>query len=490
MLCLTRRAFHQSIALRHVTRQITGCVATKRHASSQPDFVEQVAGLSEMQWGGIGIAAVSVCALGAFAASRYKISAPNEMLVRTGLGIKDLQITKTGVQWPFQQARFINLNPEPIEVNSHAMSSQKLQVTIPGQWTIGPHVSTESLEKYCRFMLNNDASDFTQLAIGIIEGETRVLVAGMTMDELFENRSKFKEQVIFNVQEELHKFGLHVYNANIRDIQDHEGSEYFKHMRQKTKATVEGKARIDIAEARKTAEIGEKERDTTTRQSCAELDVNAVIVENTNAQKRAESTRDLELKQTAFGYDAALAKTVAHAELEIKKNEYEKNVEIARAARETETRRATELTKITVDAEAAIARAKGEARAVEIAADAHLYQKQREADGIRAAFQAQADGVSLLMDSVSGDGKTLLQYLMIDRGVFEKLARENGNAIRGLNPKITVWSGADSSASAPITSLLKSLPPLFETIHDQTGMAPPDWLVKGVGSNTNIDTKA
>lgn len=433
---------------------------------------------------------VGVTALGAaWLASRYKISAPNQKLVRTGLGIKDILITKTGFQWPFQQAQFIDLKPETITITLHAMSSQKMEFSLPGVFTIGPGTDDDSLEKYCRFVLESESesdpsSDTTRarkLAIGIIEGETRVLAAGMTMDELFNNRAKFKDQVIANVQEELHKFGLQVYNANIKDLEDSVGSEYFQYMRQKTRAGVEGKARIDIAEAHKIANIGEKERETSTRQAVAELDVQAVMVENTNAQARAESVRDLALKTTQFSYDAALAKTIADNELEIKKNEYEKRVEIARAARETETRRATELTKITVDAEAAIERAKGEARAIEIGADAHLYAKQREADGIRAAFQAQADGVQLLMNSVAGDGKTLLQYLMIDRGVFEKLARENANAVRGLNPKITVWSGVGSDQNQPITSLLKTLPPLFETIHDQTGMAPPDWLVKGVG---------
>lgn len=43
---------------------------------------------------------------------------------------------------------------------------------------------------------------------GIIEGETRVIVSGMSMEEIFKERKMFKEKVIANVQTELSQFGL------------------------------------------------------------------------------------------------------------------------------------------------------------------------------------------------------------------------------------------------------------------------------------------
>lgn len=43
---------------------------------------------------------------------------------------------------------------------------------------------------------------------GIIEGETRVIVSGMSMEEIFKERKMFKEKVIMNVQTELSQFGL------------------------------------------------------------------------------------------------------------------------------------------------------------------------------------------------------------------------------------------------------------------------------------------
>lgn len=72
---------------------------------------------------------------------------------------------------------------------------------------------------------------------GIIEGETRSIVSTMTMEELFNNRQIFKTKVIQHVQAELDQFGLCIYNANVKELQDMPGSQYFEFLSRKpTKA--------------------------------------------------------------------------------------------------------------------------------------------------------------------------------------------------------------------------------------------------------------
>lgn len=116
-----------------------------------------------------------------------------------------------------------------------------------------------------------------------------------------------------------------------------------------------------------------------------------------------------------------------------------------------------------------------EAEAKKQCADADLYMTQRKAEGIRAEFEAQSEGLQKLM-SASPDPNTIIQYLMIDRGVLPALAAENAKAIQGLQPKITSWTTSGSPDANPIANLMKTLPPLFSTIYDQTGMRPPGWL--------------
>ena len=111
-------------------------------------------------------------------------------------------------------------------------------------------------------------------------------------------------------------------------------------------------------------------------------------------------------------------------------------------------------------------------------ANAEFVRKQKEAAGL----VEMAKGYGALAD-VLGGPQGLMQYLMIQNGTYQSLAHENALAINGLQPKITVWNtgnGGEGSGdtTAPIRNLMQSLPPLFSTIHDQTGIAPPNWIAQ------------
>jgi hypothetical protein len=68
-------------------------------------------------------------------------------------------------------------------------------------------------------------------------------------------------------------------------------------------------------------------------------------------------------------------------------------------------------------------------------ADAALYQRQRETEGML----EMAKGYSALID-VFGGAQSFMQYRMMENGTYEKLAKANGMAISGLQPKISTWN--------------------------------------------------
>lgn len=136
-------------------------------------------------------------------------------------------------------------------------------------------------------------------------------------------------------------------------------------------------------------------------------------------------------------------------------------------------------------------------------ADATYYSKKKEADGgvsprniaVMSSYEAQANrvttGIAAIAESYKhlaeafGGPQGLIQYMMIKDNVYEKLALANAKAINGLQPKITIWntgdqngSGSTMDASAPIRNIMTSLPPLLSTINEQTGIAPPSWLMQ------------
>lgn len=437
-----------------------------------------------------------------FAINRYRVSNPDEYLVRTGLGISDMWITKQGFQFPFQTYKFVQMHPKNYSFDLQAMSVEKMEFLLPCVFTIGPKDDTESLKKYVKLLpivvddAGNDISNIEQLVKGILEGETRIQSAQMTVEEIFKDKKAFKEVLIQNVQNELDQFGLQIYNANIQEMKDSVGSEYFSFLRQKKRSESENKAKVDVAEAKKTGDIGDMERKAATRQQIASLEADTVLTENIKRQEIEKSNAELSVVNAAAKQKTQMANIEAEKRSLILEAELQKEVEQRRIAMETEKLRASGLSQAQVYAEIATKEAEGKAKAMEIEAVAKLFAKQKEADGILAIYNAQSTGIQKLIDSFDGNKESFIQYSMLDKGIYEKLAQANAAAIKGLNPKISIWGGMDSSNGSngstnygkPITDILKMVPPLVSTIHEQTGMniKPPSWIVDMSDNANNV----
>lgn len=79
---------------------------------------------------------------------------------------------------------------------------------MPAVFTIGPKNDPDALYKYAR-LLTTDDKNRDELVIGIVEGETRVICATLTMEEIFKERKLFKETVLKNIADELGQFGYY-----------------------------------------------------------------------------------------------------------------------------------------------------------------------------------------------------------------------------------------------------------------------------------------
>lgn len=147
----------------------------------------------------------------------YQISNPNEYLVLTGAGIQDVRIVKKALVYPWQRVARISVSPFDFSLNLQAMTIEKLQFALPAVFTIGPDNEPEALKKYALLLSGNpdgsspnpkrdgltitptQRSHVQDIVKGIIEGETRVIVSSMTMEEIFKERQMFKEKVSSNI---------------------------------------------------------------------------------------------------------------------------------------------------------------------------------------------------------------------------------------------------------------------------------------------------
>ena len=73
------------------------------------------------------------------------------------------------------------------------MTTEKLEFMLPAVFTIGPKDDPECLMKYAKLLANavkvgnsnQESNTVEELVKGIVEGETRVITAGMTIEEIF-----------------------------------------------------------------------------------------------------------------------------------------------------------------------------------------------------------------------------------------------------------------------------------------------------------------
>jgi len=419
----------------------------------------------------------------------YEVSEPNEYIVKTGFGVKDVVVTKSCMKYPLQLVSRIDVSPHNYEFALHAMSSEKLQFLLPGVFAIGPNIdsgentdlSVKSLEKYATFLGSTDNRSRDDIIKGIIEGEVRVQSAQMTLEQIFKDRVSFKKGIVDACQVELDQFGLKVFNANIKELEDAPGSEYFKYMRQKTRSGAENEAKINVAEADNRGAVGQAEKEANTRMTTASINANAVIAENEQKKNVLESNTLLQLSQIEKETLIKLQRVQQEQDISKRNLELEKQVEEVRQKKRLEELRATKGTDAQIAAEVLQKETDAGYYKQVKNADAVLYQKQKEAEGILILADAQKKALEEYY-KVFTDPDVLLNYLMIEKGLFTQMAEINSQAIQGLNPNITVWNTGGSGSSdgtdpmASMRNIFQALPPLVTTVQQQTGITPPQWM--------------
>ncbi|CAG8675882.1 10850_t:CDS:2, partial [Dentiscutata erythropus] len=330
-------------------------------------------------------------------------------------------ISKKGWILPGQHSQFFNITPVNYTLQLQAMTAEKLEFNLPAVFTIGPKDDTPSLEKYAKLLSSKDKNSehVKDLVRGILEGETRAIAAGMTMEEIFQERKGFKDKLIKNVQAELEQ-------------KTHEGAI--------------NQAKVEVAEAKYKGDVGSKLREGLTRQETSKIEADAVLVENERKVSIAQAEMNLSTKKSEYSQQAKITAIEADQAAKMRQAELEKEVEERRLLSETERLRVQNVTKATAEYEAAKAVANAKLYSVQ-KAEAILYRKQKEAEGLLAVYNAQAEGIKNLMQAFGGDRQAAIQYLMIEKGIYQQLAKENAQAIQGLNPKITVWNTGDGATN-------------------------------------------
>ncbi|KAI1275896.1 hypothetical protein F5Y07DRAFT_161344 [Xylaria sp. FL0933] len=450
----------------------------------------------------------------------YKIAAPDEYLAITGMNIKNVLITKTAWVWPFQRCTRFSVQPHDYAMNLQAMTKEKLQFLLPVVFTIGPDVNArgansrfvpgahsgehaheedrgDALMKYAMLLADSSEKDkgaqyLENIVKGIIEGETRVLVSSMTMEEIFTEREEFKRRIFRNIQGELDQFGLKIYNANVKELKDAVGSTYFQSLSQKAHEGATNQARIDVADAQLRGNVGEADRRGHQERQIAKINAETAVQKTDRDIERATAEANLATQKTNLSRDVEIARIQATRATESRDEDLKKDVEIKRAAAELERLRASDVVKATISREAKQQAADAKAYEIEAEAKAQFEQANMMADADLQRKLKEAEGITAMADAYArlghafGGPDNLLRYMMIEKGTYIALAKANAAAVQGMQPKISVWNtgsegsgsggnGGGQDSAATMRNVYQLLPPLMSTIHEQTGITLPEW---------------
>lgn len=454
----------------------------------------------------------------AFAATRYKIAPPGSVIVKTGLGVNSpsgIRVFPSTVQWPFQAVKEVSIQPSKFECRVAAMSAERIPVLLPFVATIAPKIPKavnnndwSILTDYARLMSQKKSDEIETLVKSILAGESRILAASMGINDLFSNRSKLKTELAEEVNKILSELGIEMLNLNIEELQDSDGSSYFHQQSQKALADVVKQAKIAVAKANAEAAVGEKEQEQHSRMRIAELESTTKRREYERDQDIAKSKSEFDIAAAEYDKNAKLVKYQTEAEAQQRNLDLQKDIEIRRASQETERLRAAEYAAKVVQAEVLVRESQGladgkkieaenlaklqiiaaaaAADAKRLDAEAVLFARQQEATGLlklaeaeaagkQAVLLAEANGLRQKVEAAGGPQNYLAQAL-IQGNLLADIAEQQAKAVQGMNPKINVWSqskGEDAPGTQVISDLVKTLPPLMDSLKSQTGIDLP-----------------
>lgn len=393
-----------------------------------------------------------------------------------------------------QSYEYLDLTPISIQVDlKSALSKQNIRIDVPSRFTVG--ISTEEgvMQNAAERLLGLKMTEIQELATDIIFGQSRLIIATMDIEEINTDRDKFLAAVSNNVESELKKIGLRLINVNVTDITDESG--YIKALGQEAAAKAINDAKISVAEANRSGDIGEANAKRDQRIKVSLADSEAIKGENEARAQVAESNATLNEKQAEAHRRSTVAEKTQKAKALQESYAAEQSAELARSEREKATLEADIIVKseiekrqkeIDAEAEAEQIRRKSKGEA-----DAIFAKMNAQARGMEEILTKQAIGFQKIVEAAGGNTNDATRLMIADK--LETLVQTQVEAIKNLKiDKITVWDNMGGGEGKPTTAnflsgMMKSIPPMNE-MFDMAGMQLPEFL--GKNKSDAVDAEA
>lgn len=379
---------------------------------------------------------VAILLLGSVLTTMWKKVPKDKAAVITG-GKKPKVITGGG-GWmiPFiHRIDFISLGNITLDVDSNdILSNQGVPISVCTTAVIKVKNDESSIltaiEQFTGRNETEIADSIKNQAISVLEGKLREIVAGMTVEDLYNNREQFRSEVEKVVSEEFAGMGLEIKNFTIKSISDDNG--YIDAM---------GAGRI--AEQKKDAEIrkseAKREQDEKTSENIR-LGEQAKIKAETEIN---EAQKNKEVRQAEFNEEQSKAQAKAALAQEIQTNISQKEVIQAQADAQllqeqrnkeiAEAKIQVEITQAAKNTELAEQQAKEQEKRLQSSvvipakADREKQEQEAEAEKFNSIKKAEADAEKKKIDAIA-EAEAIKAKALADADAIRAKAEAEANA--------------------------------------------------------------
>ncbi|XP_062255992.1 flotillin-1b [Platichthys flesus] len=312
---------------------------------------------------------------------------PNEAMVVSGFGRSPPLMIAGGrvfVLPCIQQIQRITLNTLTLNVKSDKVYTRHgvpisvtgiAQVKIQGQ-------NKEMLATACQMFMGKSEGEIANIALETLEGHQRAIIAHLTVEEIYQDRKKFSEQVFKVASSDLVNMGIGVVSYTLKDV--HDDQDYLHSL---------GKART--AQVQKDARIGEAQykRDAVMREANAMQE--KVSAQLKNDIQMAKAQRDFELKKADYDVEVNTKKAESEMAYQLQVAKTKQRIEEEKMQIQVVER----TQQITLQVQEIIRKEKELEAQVKKPAEAEKYRLERLAEAMRLQLimEAEAEAESIRM---------------------------------------------------------------------------------------------
>jgi len=377
---------------------------------------------------------IAIFALGLIFARLYHRSSKEIAFVRTGLGGEKVVRDGGALVLPVLHETIpVNMNTLKLEVRREKeaalITRDRMRVDVQAEFyvRVKPDAAAISTAAQTLGRRTMDPSALKELVEGKFVDALRAVAAGMSMEELHENRSDFAQKVQVAVSEDLHKNGLELESVSLTGL-DQTAAEFFN---PQNAFDAQGLTKLTQEIERRKKERNDIERDTKNQIEQKNLETERLSLTIARDQEYARLLQDQEVKVRT----AEAVSEIARQEAERRREAEQAKIEADRAIAESEIEKKRRIEERDIERD----------RAVHIAQQERQIAISKKSEEESAA-KAQADAAFAKAVSAEEEVKTVRETATAERAKAVRLVQAREKAEQDAIG-ITVAAEAEKKAS-------------------------------------------